>query len=70
MTQVSNSDYLKLLNDEGVLVQVIEILKSSSEVDEVNYLSRIKKLITIKRIELKESMNMEWKISIIENNTC
>lgn len=59
MTQVSNSDYLKLLNDEGVLVQVIEILKSSSEVDEVNYLSRIKKLITIKRIELKESMNME-----------
>lgn len=59
MTQVSNSDYLKLLNDEGVLVQVIEILKSCSEVDEVNYLSRIKKLITIKRIEMKESMNME-----------
>lgn len=58
MSQLSKSkfEYLKLLNDEGVLVQVIEILKSNGEVDEARYLSRIKKFVTIKRIEMKKSI--------------
>jgi hypothetical protein len=54
--QPSKAQYLALLNDEALLVQIEELHKKNSFPQEARYVRGMKKHVTIKRVCMKAAL--------------